>query len=69
MNLKGVADIRGCEVVPLQHETKRFCFMIDSHGDKSPMYLKAEDEKLYTCEKWEIRASLWRMYRIVQFMY
>ena len=49
-NLKGTTDIAGCEVVPLQHQEKKFCFMIN-HDERSPMYLQAEDEKMYTCKQ------------------
>lgn len=50
VNLKGTTDIIGCDVVPLQHQEKKFCFMIN-HPERSPMYLQAEDEKLYSGER------------------
>lgn len=40
-----MAVVRGCEVIQVPHQEKRFCFVL-KHKQRQPLYLSAEKEKL-----------------------
>ena len=37
--------IRGCEVVQVPHQQRRFCFVV-KHKNRQPLYLSSDKEKL-----------------------
>ena len=42
---KGVNDVSGCEVLPINQNEKKFGFVVKD-ANKSPLYLQADDAKM-----------------------